>query len=253
MKALYRKGVKSALKSKYDVIQLDIANKIIHGVYPTGTFLPSENQLCDLYNTSRETIRKALSALLEQGFIQKIQGKGSIVLDLSRFVFPVSGITSFKELNQTQNMRAETRVLKLEDSIVPTQLFNFESATDIPATFIERLRVVNGEPVVIDRDYIVKDVIDEVPMNVASDSLYSYFEDTLGLEISYATKTITVETPSHQEQQLLDLPFHKDVVVVRSETYLADTTLFQFTESIHRADKFSFADFARRKKIKKEH
>ncbi|XRF77809.1 UTRA domain-containing protein [Pediococcus acidilactici] len=80
--------------------------------------------------------------------------------------------------------------------------------------------------------------------------MYEYFEDELGLDISYATKTITVEKPTEHQRQLLKLPANKDVVVIRSMTYLSDTTLFQFTESIHRADKFSFVDFARRQKMK---
>lgn len=36
------------------------------------------------------------------------------------------------------------------------------------------------------------------------------------------------------------------VVVVRNYVYLEDTTLFQYTESRHRLDKFQFVDFARR-------
>ena len=36
------------------------------------------------------------------------------------------------------------------------------------------------------------------------------------------------------------------VVVVKSYTYLEDRSLFQYTESRHRTDKFKFVDFARR-------
>jgi GntR family transcriptional regulator, trehalose operon transcriptional repressor len=38
------------------------------------------------------------------------------------------------------------------------------------------------------------------------------------------------------------------VVVIRSQVYLDDANLFQFTESRHRPDKFRFVDFARRVK-----
>ena len=66
--------------------------------------LPSENELTKKYNVSRETIRKALTLLLENGYIQKKQGKGSIVLDVKRFNFPISGLTSYKELQDSQSI-----------------------------------------------------------------------------------------------------------------------------------------------------
>ena len=39
------------------------------------------------------------------------------------------------------------------------------------------------------------------------------------------------------------------VVIVRSLVYLEDTRCFQYSESIHRLDKFRFVDFARRRKV----
>lgn len=49
------------------------------GKYPAHTKIPSENQLCALYGVSRVTVRKALSILEEEGFLQRHQGKGAYV------------------------------------------------------------------------------------------------------------------------------------------------------------------------------
>ncbi|MDR0317936.1 MAG: trehalose operon repressor, partial [Lactococcus lactis] len=38
------------------------------------------------------------------------------------------------------------------------------------------------------------------------------------------------------------------VVSVKSHVYLADNTLFQYTESRHQVDRFRFTEFARRQK-----
>ena len=84
--------------NKFKEIFADLEQKILNGVYPANTLLPSESQMMEKYHVSRETVRKALSLLRNAGYIQKKQGKGSIVLDLHRFDFPISGLTSFKEL-----------------------------------------------------------------------------------------------------------------------------------------------------------
>lgn len=235
--------------SKQQIIARDISQKIRHGIYPCGEFLPSENQLTDLYNVSRETIRNALSQLEELGLIQKIKGKGSLVLDIQRFAFPISGITSFAELNEQLGMEAETELLEYEQnkSIRP---YFIEHGIDpkISSTYIERLRRVDGFPIVLDCDYLLSPV-ESIPKEEAKKSIYHYIEEEMGLEISYATKEITVEKVNDRIADLLKLGDDRFAVVVRSLSYLQDTTLFQLTEAYHRPDKFKFNDFARRQKL----
>ena len=50
------------------------------------------------------------SLLSQNGYIQKSQGKSSIVLDINRFNFPVSGLTSFKEIASDIKGKVETIV-----------------------------------------------------------------------------------------------------------------------------------------------
>ena len=47
----------------------------------------------------------------------------------------------------------------------------------------------------------------------------------------------------------LDLGPNEPAVIVRSLSYLSDTTLFQLTTSYHRPDKFKFIDFAPKARI----
>lgn len=238
---------------KYLSIAQDLTNKIKHGQYSENTLLPSETTLADLYGTSRATIRKALSELMDNGLIQKIKGKGSVVLDATKFTFPISGITTFTELNQRQQMHAVTTVLKLEERMLPEKIGQQLGPDPVPTTFVQRLRCVEGRPIVIDEDYILKAIIPQIPMEVAQHSLYAYIEGVLDLNIAYATKTITVEPVDDETCHWLDLKDNNLAVVVRSLTYLNDTTFFQYTQSIHRPDRFKFVDFARRKHVLSRH
>jgi DNA-binding GntR family transcriptional regulator len=51
---------------------------------------------------------------------------------------------------------------------------------------------------------------------------------------------------TEEDKQLLDLDGFQHIVVVKNYVYLDDASLFQYTESRHRLDKFRFVDFARR-------
>ncbi|MEK6190548.1 MAG: trehalose operon repressor [Carnobacterium alterfunditum] len=234
--------------SKFNKIFLDLEAAILNQSFISGDLLPSENELVKTYNVSRETIRKALNLLLEKGYIQKLQGKGSVVLDIKRFDFPVSGLTSYKELQDAQQMNSQTIVVHNGLQPISEDLANhLKLPLDTPVLYLERLRKVNGEVVIIDKDYLLASIVPTIPTDAAEDSLYHYIEHTLGLTISYAQKEITVDPITEEDKRLMDLEDDTHVVVVRSDVYLEDTTLFQHTESRHRLDRFRFVDFARRR------
>lgn len=237
--------------SKTTLIAQDIAAQIRHKQVKVGDFLPSENQLAKLYGASRETIRKALEQLYALGMIQKIQGKGSMVLDLGRYSFPISGIESFAELNKSLGMNAKTKVLKLAKVESLPRLFaeKFPKEQQNKGIFLERLRVIDNEPEVLDYDFLFTPPISTLPLEAAQNSIYQYIEGELGLEISYATKTITVESATKEQQEKLAIE-NQMVVLVASCNYLSDTMPFQLTLSFHNPAKFKFVDFARRQNIK---
>lgn len=70
--------------SKYKHVYNDIKEKINNGKLKRHTELASENELMKEYGYSKDTIRKALSLLEINGYIQKIRGKNSIILGRGR-------------------------------------------------------------------------------------------------------------------------------------------------------------------------
>ncbi|MEO2203701.1 trehalose operon repressor [Paenibacillus pabuli] len=236
------------MNNKFIRIYEDIAAHIRTGEIKAGSLLPSELDLSESYQTSRETIRKALKMLYEEGYIQKIQGKGSIVLDIRKIDFPISGLVSFKELAKKMGHRARTHVEVFEEEKVDQALFKtIHFGMGEQVWKIVRVRNVDGERVILDKDYISHRLVPGLSKEICNDSIYEYIEDQLGLSISFAKKEILVEEPTEEDRRLMDLEGFHNVVVVRSQVYLEDASPFQFTESRHRPDKFRFVDFARRK------
>lgn len=67
------------INSKYELIIKDIKRAINSGKYEADTKIPSENQLSKEYGVSRQTVRKALMALEEEGFLYAKHGSGTFV------------------------------------------------------------------------------------------------------------------------------------------------------------------------------
>ncbi|MCA0172484.1 trehalose operon repressor [Bacillus sp. RAR_GA_16] len=236
-------------QTKYQQIYNELSERILEGTYQPNSKLPSEHELAEAYGTSRETIRKALNLLSQNGMIQKIKARGSVVLDLDRYEFPVSGLVSFKEISQKMNRTSRTIVhhlqKKLPDQWIREQL-ELEEGKEV--WHVIRAREIDGEKIILDRDFFTAKWVPELTKTICENSIYDYLENDLGLSISYAKKDIIVEEANEEDHRYLDLHEYKHVVVVRNYVYLNDTTLFEYTESRHRLDKFRFVDFARREK-----
>lgn len=56
---------------KYQIIYKDLEKAIHEQKYQVGDFLPTEQELVQSYQVSRDTIRKALTLLVEEGLVKK--------------------------------------------------------------------------------------------------------------------------------------------------------------------------------------
>lgn len=63
--------------NKYEVIAMKLKDKILLGEIAEGDKIESENILSEKYKVSRQTVRKALSILIDEGLIESKHGKGT--------------------------------------------------------------------------------------------------------------------------------------------------------------------------------
>ena len=84
---------------KYAAIYQSLRHAIENREYPYQSTLPSEHQLVRIYDRSRNTVRRAIAELAEQGYVQSVHGKGVQVLFQKReqTQFSISGVESMKE------------------------------------------------------------------------------------------------------------------------------------------------------------
>ncbi|RAI94295.1 GntR family transcriptional regulator [Paenibacillus pabuli] len=72
------------VKPKYQVIIDDIKSNILSGTYSVGEQIPTESALQDSYTVSRQTVRKAILELSNEGFLRSEKGSGTYVSNLYR-------------------------------------------------------------------------------------------------------------------------------------------------------------------------
>ena len=103
--------------SKYKDVYNDIKDKIKDGSLKPGEFLASESELANEYSYSKDTIRKALSILELEGYIQKLKGKNSLILERGYLKnVSLSSIQTSQELKTMIFIKLSVHVLLTEKS-----------------------------------------------------------------------------------------------------------------------------------------
>ncbi len=236
---------------KFEHIYKDIKEKIEDSTYSYGTLLPSENQLTAIYGCSRNTVRRALSMLSEDGYLQAIHGKGVQIIykPISQAVFSVGGIESFAESAARNNLSSTTEVVQFAEISVDermSQKTGIDVGTDV--YYLQRVRSIDGKPVILDISVFIKDVAAGLTPEIAENSIYNYLENTLGVHIVTSNRKITAERATQVDAKFLDLKDYDFVAVITGQTYNSNGVLFEWTQSRHRPDYFVFYDSATRRK-----
>ncbi|MGV3243177.1 trehalose operon repressor [Staphylococcus sp. 11261D007BR] len=235
-------------QSKFKTIYDALRQLILDGTYHNGEQLPSEHQLVKMYHVSRETVRKSLELLVSEGMIQKVRGKGSVVIYQHVTEFPFTELVSFKEVQQQLGQHYET-VVEMFEQIEACDVPEVKRALNINGQealwHFVRYRQLNGVTKIIDEDYVRVSVLPSLTKEVVQNSLYEFIE-AQGLEIGFSSKSLTFEPFGNREQRVFENVTPAYTATIRGIVHLKDTTCFQYNISKHIATEFKFTDFSRR-------
>src|SRR5690625_2513022 len=107
----------------YIQVKEKIIQKIKAGVYVPNEKLPSERDLCSIFNVSRITVRQAIEELIKSGYIYSVRGSGNFVTDSkSRFGNPLGTIFSFRDLLKSKNRTGKTKIVHADTLLADLEL-----------------------------------------------------------------------------------------------------------------------------------
>ena len=230
----------------YDIYE-DLRDKIIEGVYPYQSFIPSESKLTEQYDCSHNTLRKALSILMLHGFVQPIWGRGVLVIyrPERRANFVLGDIETFKEAARRNGIEAYTRVHKFEHVVADEQiseLTGFEVGDEL--IHLERVRVLEGKALIRDKSYFLASALPGLTPRIAEDSVFEYAEKVLGMSIVTSQRTVTMDYVVADDRKVMDLLDFTMLAVVTNHTFNSQGVMFECTQSRHRPDYFTFHNTA---------
>lgn len=240
-------------KAKYEDIYRDIKHDIDSGKYQVGEYLPSENVYTRKYGCTRNTVRRALAMLSDQGYVIPQHGKGTQVImtpQNNRSVFTIGGIESFAEVVDRTGAKIQTDVIDFKEITCDHQLSNqtgFDEGSEL--YYIERVRILDGRRFIFDTNIFLKSETEGLNREIAGRSIYNYLENDLGMTITTSRRFVTAQRAEARDRELLDLRDYDFVLVVSGQVFNSRGVMFECTQSRHCPDMACFAETAVRRRV----
>ncbi|WP_297566419.1 GntR family transcriptional regulator [uncultured Faecalibaculum sp.] len=237
------------MKTKYRTIYDDTKEKILNGTYAPGSQLPDEMTICQQFDCSRMTVKKAYDMLVQEGFIYRKQGLGSFVLSKNMD----DGEVELQErelqgFTRTARGHADTKLLHFKLVFAPKDIADHLGIRENdPLYDILRVRNIDGEPYVLEHTYMSPETIPGITEDILKHSVYTYIEDVLGKKIASAQKTTRAQISNPQDQAELGLRPEEPVLEVEQIAYLDNGTPFEYSISRHRYDRFKLSVYSVRR------
>lgn len=225
----------------YHQLKEIIEEKIGSSDWKTGDKILSENELRKMYNISRNTVQKALDELVQEGILQRQQGKGTFV-SKPKIEQPLTGFYSFSKVIANQGMEAKDVILDLEIKSAEYKIANkLQISQGEEVIALQRLRSANDEPVILETSYLPKSIVTELSReDLAKFSLYDLLEEKFGVIVIKAKETFEPVLIRPYEEEFLGVKAGTPGLLLDRIAYDKDGRIVEYCRSIVRGDRCRF-------------
>jgi GntR family transcriptional regulator len=218
---------------KYVTVRDYLRDLIADGL-PVGASIPSERELCERFGVSRMTVRQAVDALVVEGALERVQGRGTFVAQPKVDLQP--RLTGFDEEMRRRGLTPGSVVLEASRAAAPPDVAAaLERTAEEEVFHVRRIRLADGSPMALEESWtpvaLVPGLV-EAPTDVLSE-LRAH-----GLEPSWGEDTIEAVTVGAADAALLDVEAGAAGLRISRRTFSGDAAV-DLTRSLYRGDRYS--------------
>jgi GntR family transcriptional regulator len=217
-----------------------IRTKIEDGEFPPGTAIPTEHELAKTYGINRLTVRNGIAALVNEGLLKRIQGKGVYVLGEKREQ-DLETLEGFSQMVRKKNADPSSHILTKSLRTAGHKygkIFNIDPADQI--FYIKRVNYIDNEPYSLEEIYIPHYVVPELEdIDLTVFSIYEIY-DFYNIEISYSQQTLDLTQLDQSDARFLDVDSSTPLLLFTNVSYSKSEAVIEYSRSCTRPDKANY-------------
>ncbi|MBG0771212.1 MAG: GntR family transcriptional regulator [Anaerolineaceae bacterium] len=226
----------------YQQVRIDLLNMLQSEQLKPGQMLPTEKELAEAYNVSRQTIRQAIGDLASSNLLERTPGRGTTVLSgRNRLKFFLD--KSFAQQIVEMGLEPHSEVLRQKETVIdnasPQSLRHKRGST---ALELIRVRFGNDTPIGMQYTTIITDLCPDLGSHDFKDaSLYNLILTKYKLPIARIDQTIGAVIADEWHKNLLKVSREIPLLLVNTTAYLENGEPLEASTSYYRADKYEFS------------
>ena len=205
---------------KYYILKKVLEEKIENEEFPAEEPIPSERELMEMYQVSRITVRKAVDELVNEGYLYKIQGKGTYVKTDERSS-NLFAITSCTEDVVRMGMKPTKKVMVAELVYANAKRAKALEITQEERVFmLGRILFADQEPLNYTVTFLPEKVFPGIDRHSFDrESLYQVLQEEYGVRLTKARRTIEAILARDEVAEYLDIEEGSPIILFRCVTY----------------------------------
>lgn len=215
---------------------------IVKEEWENGGKIPSENELAKKYRVPRVYVRKALKTLDDMGYTYSVQGKGRYLQKKkSKITLPLTGSESFTQKMKNEKLHLKTKLLTFE-KVKSNQYPFIKKLNEEYVWKVERLRVVEGEPLALHTSYVSYQLFPQLDQEVEQlTSMFAYYQSKGMKQFKSSESVLSTSFPTTEEKSTLQCASLTPLIIVSSNCINAETNEWlEVTKIVYRSDCFLF-------------
>eukprot|EP00831_Metopus_contortus_P004611 TRINITY_DN1170_c0_g1_i1.p3 TRINITY_DN1170_c0_g1~~TRINITY_DN1170_c0_g1_i1.p3 ORF type:complete len:340 (-),score=18.53 TRINITY_DN1170_c0_g1_i1:765-1754(-) len=194
------------------------------------------------------TMRKALALLVEDDLLYRVKGCGTFIKKHKSAVHEAFYLNGFYAEVKAQGKTPTTDILVFEvlepDSLVASKL---QIGAHEQVYHIERLRMIDGEPEMLERTYLPLSLFSDLSVAAMRGSKYQYIE-AKGMKIAQSRQRVMPEIADKKISKLLAVKEGSPLLKVLSVGELDNGTIFEYSVNYFKLNQYRFEFIAKRPK-----
>lgn len=225
----------------YQQLYDELKAAIQQGIYKSGEQIPPEDKLCEMYGISRVTVRKALEQLTEDGILVKRHGKGTFVTEVD-YVEPFDSGGSFTSSCVSMGAVPTTRILSLKVASGNKKIEKIlKIAPGKELITIERLRCVDGVPVILEVDYFPSEYRFLFEQDLENQSLFQILREKGMKKIHNFQDVFGIHLATKEQSLLLNCAEKHPLLCVKQTVYGTDGGSVYYNEQYILSDRYKYS------------
>jgi DNA-binding GntR family transcriptional regulator len=228
------------LQLRYQAVREELEAEIARGRRALGSRLPPERALAEHFGVSRVTLRRALDELARAGVIAR--SDAGWVVASPAIGEPPNALMSFSEMAASRGLTPGAQVL--ERRTRPATIDEAEAlglAPGAPLFELERLRSLDGVPILIDRTRIPLSLAPGLDaMDLEGRSLYEVLEERFAMRPTRARFAVEAVAADARRAELLGLEPGQPLLCCQQQSEDEAGRQIELCEMVYRGDRYRF-------------